>query len=299
MSEIPDFFHALTAWRKFDTTHGNRVLTSAGMTQHWWTTADLGEAICHASNIEVMQHDAPQLTCTCGFYCYKERADAEQHAQGTILAKVEIWGRLAEHKRGYRAQHMKILELYVAPGFSAIDALTKCYGVAVLIDEGASKWISESQYALSSLNQSQNPYGWQSLPYLPYNPSLSLNPPILGHQLGSMSAHAIAALQQYQNQSALNIYNTQYQTQLQNYVTSQAIQAIQRLALIPKAPYILLANATTVGAVGSTITVECWYDDIDEQVAVTQAPVETDDSEQEPPFDPVADRVNTRLQETA
>lgn len=296
MAEIPDFFHALTAWRKFDTTNGQRMLTSAGHTDHVWPVADLGEAYCRAG----VEHDAPELSCSCGFYCYKERTDAEQHAQGTILAKVEVWGRLlAEHKRGYRAQHMKILELYVAPGFAAIDALTKRYGVAVFIYEGASKWISESPSALSS--SSLYASGWNSLPltnapYLPYNPNTTPSPSQWGNQIGALSGHAIAALQQYQNQSALNGYNAQYQQQLQNYLASQALTA---LSLAPKAPYMMMpTKLVTMGGSGA-ITVEGWYDDIDETPKVTTPEPQRENADPEPDFDPVADRVNARLQETA
>ena len=192
MTQIPDFFSTLTGWRKFDVAGNGRMLTSAGMTVHWWPTVDLGDAVC----IVASDHEAPQLECTCGFYCYKERKDAEQHAQGSILAKVEIWGRIAEHTRGFRAQHMKILALFVSPSFAARSSLETRYHVPVNVDEGVSTWISENPYGSSSQNQwprpSFNPQTSQSLNQ--YSPPSHLN---------AHTQQAMLLVQQYAAQQAL------------------------------------------------------------------------------------------------
>ncbi len=204
MAEIPDFLGCVTGWRKFALMENGRILTSAGHTSHVWPVADLGEAFCargvsayDVARDRYVTHDAPQLGCTCGFYCYKTCEDAQTHAQGSILAKVEIWGRLAEHTRGYRAQHMRIVELYVAPSMSGlVDVLVKRYGVAVFVDEGANKWISESPYV--SLSQSQ----WQNLQngvYLPYPSGTVIVPtwtsPSLYQQLQNNYQNALGSLQ--------------------------------------------------------------------------------------------------------
>ncbi len=293
MAEIPDFFHAITAWRKFDTTGNDKLLTSAGMTDHVWPVADLGEAYCRSMG----NHDAPQLECSCGFYCYKDRADAEQHAQGRLLAKVEIWGRLAEHARGYRAQHMKILELYVAPGFTAIDALTKRYNVAVFIDEGVNRWISENPYGSLSQNPWQNLSlsGGIGMSQSPYNPSANLYPP-------SYQNVYQQALAQYNQQSSQNQLNAlQNAMALQNYARSSAIQL---LGLAPKAPYVLTNSTTvsasprfdvlyghaTVGAAPAMSVAFEWEEIEDDALPVKDAEIVED-----PSFDPVAERVTRRL----
>lgn len=284
MNTAPDFFHTLTGWRKFDTANGGKLLTSAGHVDHAWPVSDLGEAYCRSGWAEShgSQHDAPQLNCTCGFYCYKERADAEQHAQGRLLAKVEIWGRLAEHARGYRAQHMKILELYVPPNFPEIVALTKRYGVAVFIDEGAETWTSENPYA-SSL-----PNPWPSQPaFIPnQTPQLQIQPPpnspylnLLGN-VGMQPAigHALQALANYQNQIAQQQYQNAYAAMQQQY--NYAPSLLQLVALAPKAPIVMA---------------DFEWEEI--EADESPEPVVTDAifAESEMEFDPVADRVNARL----
>jgi len=214
---IPDFFHALTAWRKFDVAAHARILASAGHTDHWWPTADLGEAICRA----YQNHDAPQLECTCGFYCFKARVDAEQHQQGSILARVEIWGRLAEHRRGYRAQYMRIEELFVSPSFSARPALESRYHVPVTVDQGADTWISENPCGLSP---------WSQLQSLP----VSQLPYLLQNQVNPSPYQPSGQHQQQLFNQQLAQAQTQYHQQYQAMVNQ-----IAAIAAAPQAPFML------------------------------------------------------------
>src|SRR6266850_6481590 len=95
---VPDYFGALTGWRRFNLVSQRRILASANLPTPW-LIPDGGEAVC-LSTTGASEHDeTPDLHCSCGFYSYKTKADALAHAQGTILAQVEVWGRIVEHAR--------------------------------------------------------------------------------------------------------------------------------------------------------------------------------------------------------
>ena len=138
MNELPDFFVALTGWRKFNTRDSGRVLVSANHPIPW-LSADPGEAVCVAEDANRSVYDpstdriieqnerhpksvsTPALKCSCGYYVYKRRMDAQLHHQGDVLARVEVWGRIVEHAHGYRAGRIKIVELFVSPDDSQTD----------------------------------------------------------------------------------------------------------------------------------------------------------------------------------
>lgn len=158
---IPDFFHVLTGWRKFDAlVNGDAILKSVAAAQ-MWPSAELGAAFC-VGTYEHDSHLAPALNCSCGYYAYKTRDDAAKHSQGKLLVRVELWGRIAEHERGYRAQHMKIVEIFLPPDFPARSALEARYRCPVVIDEGVTKWILESPFESLSLS----PWSNQGMSYL-------------------------------------------------------------------------------------------------------------------------------------
>jgi hypothetical protein len=299
MTQIPDFFHALIGWRKFEFAVGGRVLTSAGHTDHWWPMHDLGEALCRATG----DHDAPQLQCSCGFYCYKTREDAQQHAQGSILAKVEVWGRLAEHTRGYRAQHMKILELFVSPSFSARSSLETRYHVPVTVDEGASTWISENPYGSSSPNPFQNPY--QSRIVFAIHQQAFLYNQNSSQQLSALqNAAQNQLLQQYavQQAQAQLVYNQNYiaGNYIAGMLANQNSQAAAGLlgGAIAATPQIGKTIQVRLGkqyTVKGTATTNATPVKVNEPAKATPPPSTT--AEPDPLADPVADRVNKRLQE--
>lgn len=153
--ECPDYFQELTGWRKFSTASDSAVLSSAGIATFPVMAADMGTAFCASGATD---HEAPFAACSCGYYCYKTREDAEAHCQGVILAQVKLWGRVVEHARGYRAEHMRIAELYVRPSHEAqIERLARRYGVAVLLVEGESAWTSEKSSGQSSFSPFLSP----------------------------------------------------------------------------------------------------------------------------------------------
>lgn len=166
----PDFFAPLEAWRKFSVTDRGRVLKSVGVSGVW-PMADPGAAFCQAENWFNPASDAPahedpcpSLGCSCGFYAYKTRDDAEKHGQGHILARVEVWGRIAEHERGYRAERVKLKELFLLDSEmyqGDAVALQARYQIPVTTLKGQSAWISESLDASSLSSLSWSPLNYQ------------------------------------------------------------------------------------------------------------------------------------------
>lgn len=188
MSETPDFFTELTGWRKFAVRDHGRVLVSANYPQPW-AGVDPGPAICtldlsgvfiffSATPAHPITEPCPCLTCSCGYYAYKTRVEAEQHQQGSVLARVELWGRLVEHRRGYRAERIRIAELFVLRDYPEVGraGLAARYGVPIHVEEKTA-WISETlseSLSLSpSLIQRNNLSTYQVVSYQTLSPSLS------------------------------------------------------------------------------------------------------------------------------
>jgi hypothetical protein len=171
---VPDFYGALTGWRKFGTCDQGKVLTSAGV-EAPWLSAYPGPAICvletglrptHWVDSHPLDEPCPAYHCSCGYYAYRSQQDAEHHQQGHVLGHVEMWGRIVQHERGYRAEHMRVKELYLLDpagegaaesiAWDNVAALQARYQVPVHRVKGRGVWISESVNALSSLNPSLN-----------------------------------------------------------------------------------------------------------------------------------------------
>lgn len=192
---MPDYFAALTAWRKFAVRDNGRVLVSANHPIPW-TRIEPDPAVCLSDSAHPPGEPCPALRCSCGYYAYKSRDDARQHSQGLILARVELWGRIAQHTRGYRAEHIRLCELIVPHAYPAIAALAARYPIPVT--EGDPAWTSENLNASSLLNQSVSQwYSQQNMQILPYLPSPYGNSPQLGPQLANYAQQQ--ALQQYKS----------------------------------------------------------------------------------------------------
>lgn len=163
---VPDYFQPLTGWRKFGVREGGGVLVSANYPQPWHS-AEAPAAVCIAERggYDVLTmtvtdraahpEPAPALKCHCGYYAYKARNDAAQHQQGSVLARVELWGRVVIHARGYRAERLKIAELFIPHDYPAREALAARYGVPLTED---SSWTWASRNASSSSNPYQSPF---------------------------------------------------------------------------------------------------------------------------------------------
>jgi hypothetical protein len=61
------------------------------------------EAICQIDPT----HAAPVENCTCGIYAYKREEFEKQRElwHGQVFGEIYLWGKVVEHKKGYRAQY--------------------------------------------------------------------------------------------------------------------------------------------------------------------------------------------------
>lgn len=296
--DLADFFTALAGWRKYGVTGGGKVLTSAGVDAPW-TQSDLGEAFCR--NGRGHEHACPDATCSCGFYCYKTREDAEAHAQGVVLARVEVWGRIVEHRRGYRAAHMRILELFMlagnascAPSVQMVEALKQRYQIPIQLEDKTS-WTSGNPYGSSSSNllasQLQALALYQQAFQTPFQYPTLYQPSPTSHPSGCPCPSC--------NQSA---YNQQYQAALN--ASLQSLQSLGAgLANQPAPSYADYRKQRNAARVAAPAKMDVLYGHaVVKCAAATGLVYMSDDpkviqehSEPLPSFDPVADRVNARL----
>lgn len=67
-------------------------------------------------------HLAPDWDCTCGFYVVASPDDVmpiieHTHQWCAVLLEVEAWGRVIEHEDGWRAQHQRVMRVYLPKGY--------------------------------------------------------------------------------------------------------------------------------------------------------------------------------------
>lgn len=143
----PDAIEPIRAWRVWLTSVESREnlilrsVTEAGRGTRWLAGRTL-EAGCPTG-----EHDAPLGECTCGIYAHKSWASASDQARGVagaVVGEVQLWGRVVEHDRGYRAQFARPCALWLPVVFSSqttciqdvVDSLSRrsaleYYGVPV------------------------------------------------------------------------------------------------------------------------------------------------------------------------
>jgi len=71
------------------------------------------KATCSAYPKPDTEHEAPLLSCTCGFYAYNSLAPLEYGKRASITATVEMFGTVIAHEKGYRASHQRVTGLQV------------------------------------------------------------------------------------------------------------------------------------------------------------------------------------------
>jgi hypothetical protein len=139
---VPDVPSAIRGWRRWNRV-GSRLV---GFGTCVWPPDGPLEASCHVAG----PHDPPtpcrsspsdsaegHLGHGCGIYAYRTLEDAMLFGamgSGTVLGEVEVWGRVHEHQRGYRAQFARPRRLLWVPGevpWLAFTALADVYAVPV------------------------------------------------------------------------------------------------------------------------------------------------------------------------
>lgn len=125
-AQSPDYTHTITAWRAWDVTEG--FLESVGSSFKWEPKKAMVASCRHAG------HAGPHVNCSCGFWSFKTREQLlrklEEYVDFVlVIGTVEIWGRVFEHKHGYRSEFAYPKELWLLqPG---LESLSWTYGVPV------------------------------------------------------------------------------------------------------------------------------------------------------------------------
>jgi hypothetical protein len=80
-----------------------------------WPSGQRLQAIC-TTGPRLAGHDdpAPCRHHTCGIYAWKQPDDVYVSTRSTIIGEVNLWGRIIECRRGYRAQYAYPRRLYAA-----------------------------------------------------------------------------------------------------------------------------------------------------------------------------------------
>lgn len=183
MSNVPDSFIPLEGWRLFNYDLDDHILRSLAIT-YGWESAEPERAKCISMNFltrDIMfstLHDSPNMTCSCGYYAFKDKEQAIYECKLTwdyhtkertipVVGRVEMWGKIIIHDGGYRAEYIKLLGLAV-PAFTTVEhgiSLHRKYGVKISMIEGSEKWQtldSHKEKSLSNLYGNQYNYNQSS-----------------------------------------------------------------------------------------------------------------------------------------
>ena len=124
---VPDLIEPLVGWR------GWRVRDGRLWGVHYpaaWPSGEPIAAYCGS----LKDHDAPGEGCNCGVHAAKDEEGLRLNylfGLPDVYGKVNLWGRVAVHSRGYRAEFGYPRELFVR-GERWLDALRE-YDVPVSV----------------------------------------------------------------------------------------------------------------------------------------------------------------------
>jgi hypothetical protein len=112
----------IVGWRiwEIEESKDERYVLAAATARATWLPRVRAEAHCHTTGGE---HTAPDAKCTCGLYAaktlvgllelgYAERATRPSTNTIVAIGEVNLWGRIIETERGYRAQYAYPKRLY-------------------------------------------------------------------------------------------------------------------------------------------------------------------------------------------
>lgn len=112
MGDIPTVVGPIRAWRWFRVMPDG-ALRALIVDTMYHADREIPPAVCD----NAAEHAAPQLSCTCGYYAFKDFKDCIQYRMGLALGAVSLWGRVVEHERGWRAERMSIDAIWLVPAF--------------------------------------------------------------------------------------------------------------------------------------------------------------------------------------
>lgn len=113
VTEIPDLLEPITGWRLWFVTNGLRLRSLTSSLPLWHPETPPARAKCGCG---VRHPEAPAWEGHCGIYALKSRQllgdfggryisnFSEFRLHGLVFGRVALWGRVIEHKNGYRAE---------------------------------------------------------------------------------------------------------------------------------------------------------------------------------------------------
>lgn len=157
----------IRGWRTWHFNSAVGKLASVSIRGIYWDSKFM-KAVCRASDNTdydpvwvIDSHAIPALSglrpirntltksdypCGCGIYVFKESNEAKNLFEIfrtmwdnciPVIGTVTIWGRVIEHKRGYRSEYAEIEQLWVPANFAdIIPLLENVYEVPVGVDDG-------------------------------------------------------------------------------------------------------------------------------------------------------------------
>jgi hypothetical protein len=100
--EVPFAAEAVDGWRAWSVVErdGEVWLSSLTRAEDWEPATSL------VATCDRRRHDAPGRGCSCGIYAAAEPEELAGLGRiaGAAVGQVSLWGRIAEHSRGYRAE---------------------------------------------------------------------------------------------------------------------------------------------------------------------------------------------------
>lgn len=134
---IPDHVGYLTAFRawKWTSMKDGRIILGSVAVQDEWKPLLRHEALCGDLRIDQSYHDN-LLNCQCGIHSYKDMQNVLKqygNPESYIYGEIALWGRIAIHELGYRAQYGYPLAILRLPGqdMKTLRAAANTYKVKV------------------------------------------------------------------------------------------------------------------------------------------------------------------------
>lgn len=226
-----DEIQGLTGWRYCHLLAGS-ILASPQQAEAW-LERETPPADCPHCEKCPADDGAYSLPCEpgCGYYAMYRREDvdkqltAESPKQDWVLVKVSAIGETELHREGFRAERLRVDEIWVKPGTDG-KPLTERYGVPVYEEERPCKSESESNELPASQGRSQFERALQNFMPPPAGPSPFRPPPL---QSPSPSARNIARAQR---DEALRVYSET----IMQYLGRGEITFEQALRLLGEGP---------------------------------------------------------------
>lgn len=109
----------IKAWRLAELGYANWQFSLQPILQNSDGLEKEAFAKCNLNNL----HFAPNQDCSCGFYSCKDISSLhpfspfywDRNSAPMVLLEVELYGKVIEHERGYRAQYQRVMKVYLSP----------------------------------------------------------------------------------------------------------------------------------------------------------------------------------------